>query len=170
MDAGWGDALGSLPERRPVTALVVAVLGCELVGSLGSLAAGDGVAVWYPTLTKPPFTPPAWVFAPVWVTIFALVGVAAWLVWRAGVADRRVRVALALFAGHWVLNVGWSGAFFGLRSPAAGLAVIVALWLVIVALVGAFARVDRRAAVLLVPYLAWVGFATLLNFELWRLN
>jgi tryptophan-rich sensory protein len=102
--------------------------------------------------------------------LFALLGVAAWLVWREGLDDRRVQLALGLFAAQYVLQVAWSGVFFGLRSPYGGLVVIAVLLLGIVATMVAFAWVDRRAALLLVPYLAWVGFATVLNYELWRLN
>ena len=159
-----------LPERRPLATLVLAIIASELVGSLGNLLSLSGVTTWYPTLTTPAFNPPGWVFGPVWITLFALMGAAAWLVWRAGLDQRAVRVALALFGVQFAFNVAWSGAFFGLRSPLAGLVVIVALWLAIVATIRAFDRVDRRAALLLVPYLLWVSFAALLNFELWRLN
>jgi tryptophan-rich sensory protein len=162
--------VATLPDRRPVGSLVLAVLVCELVGASGALLSADGVAAWYPTLTRPAFTPPGWVFGPVWTTLFALLGVAAWLVWKAGLDDRGVRVALAVFAAQYVVQVAWSGVFFGLRWPGGGLAVIVVLWLGIVATVAAFARVDRRAALLLVPYLAWVSFAAFLNYRLWQLN
>ncbi len=164
------DAIASLPDRRPLGSLALAILGCELVGASGNLLSGSGVTTWYPSLTKPAFTPPSWVFAPVWTTLFALLGVAAWLVWRVGLDDRRVQVALGLFAGQYVVQVAWSGVFFGLENPLGGLVVIAVLWVAIVATVVAFVRVDRRAALLLVPYLAWVSFATVLNYELWRLN
>ena len=162
--------VASLPDRRPVGSLVAAVLACEIAGASGVLLSGNGVSVWYPTLAKPAFTPPSWVFGPVWTTLFALLGVAAWLVWRAGIDARPVRVALAVFVVQYVVQVAWSGAFFGLRWPAGGLAVIAVLWLLVVATVAAFARVDRRAALLLVPYLAWVSFAAVLNYRIWRLN
>jgi len=162
--------IADLPGERPLASLAVAVLACELLGSLGNLASAGGVTEWYPTLTKPAYTPPNWVFGPVWVTLFALMGVAVWLVWRQGLDTRPVRIALALFAVHFVFNVAWSGAFFGLRSPAAGLAVIAVLLIAIGATMTAFARVDRRAALLLVPYLVWTGFAAVLNYQLWRLN
>jgi len=162
--------LATLPDRRPVGSLVAAVLACELAGASGGLLAADGVTAWYPTLSKPPFTPPGWVFAPVWTTLFALLGIAAWLVWRAGLDRRPARVALAVFLAQYVVQVAWSGVFFGLRWPGGGLAVIAALWVGVVATVATFARVDRRAALLLVPYLAWVSFAAFLNYELWRLN
>jgi len=164
------DVLASLPDRRPKLSLAVSVLVCELVGASGTLVSGSGVTVWYPSLTKPAFNPPAWVFGPVWTTLFALLGVAAWLVWRAGLDKRIVRVALGLFAAQYVVQVAWSGVFFGLRNPLGGLVVIAVLWAGIVATVAAFDRVDRRAALLLVPYLVWVSFAAVLNYELWRLN
>ena len=160
----------SLPDRRPKLSLALSILVCELVGASGNLVSGSGVSVWYPSLTKPAFTPPSWVFGPVWAALFALLGVAAWLVWRAGLDRRAVRVALVLFAAQYVVQVAWSGVFFGLRNPSGGLAIIAVLWIGIVATVVAFDRVDSRAALLLVPYLAWVTFAAALNYELWRLN
>jgi len=160
----------ALPDRHPVGSLVAVVLCCELAGASGVLLSGDGVSVWYPTLVKPSFTPPSWVFGPVWTALFAMLGVAAWLVWRAGLDRRSVRVTLALFLAQYAVQVAWSAVFFGLRWPAGGLAVIAVLWVGVVATVGAAVRVDRRAAVLLVPYLAWVSFAAVLNYRLWQLN
>lgn len=108
-------------------------------------------------------------FAPVWTTFFALLGVAGWLVWRAAPGPGG-RPALALFAGQFALNVAWSAAFFGLQSPLIGLLVIAALWLAVVGTDTAVARVDRRVAILLVPSLAWVTFAAVLNDGFWRLD
>jgi len=166
------DGWRTLPDRRPLASLAVAVVACELVGASGTVFTAAGLESWYPTLTRPALAPPNWVFGPVWTTLFALLGGAAWLVWRdvAGEHGRESRVALALFAGHFVLNVGWSAAFFGLQSTFAGLVVIAALLVAILATVAAFARVDRRAAALLVPYLAWVTFAAYLNYRFWVLN
>jgi len=163
-------AVATLPRRRPLASLVVAVFLCELVGALGTVFTAPALDGWYGTLQQPWFTPPNWVFGPVWTTLFALLGVAVWLVWRADTSERAVRVAFAAFAVQFALNVSWSGVFFGLRWPLGGFAVIVALWLAILATVWAFDRVDRRAALLLVPYLAWVTFAGVLNYQLWRLN
>ena len=124
---------------------------------------------WYAGLTKPPWNPPNSVFAPVWSTLFVLMGVAAWLVWR-----RRwtppARLGLGLFLVQLVLNGLWSYLFFGLHRPGAALVDIAALWLVILATLIAFWRVSRPAGALLLPYLAWVGFAGALNLQLWRLN
>ncbi|MFH5798884.1 TspO/MBR family protein [Haladaptatus sp. CMAA 1911] len=151
---------------RDVPALLVSIVVCELAGIVPSFLTANDVATWYTTLQKPGFTPPSWVFGPVWTTLYLLMGVALYLVWRRG--DNRF--ALAIFAVQLVLNAGWTLVFFGMRWPAGGLAVILALLVAIVATMVAFARIDRRAALLLVPYLCWVGFATLLNYELWRLN
>ena len=162
----------TLPDRRPLASLVLAVVDFELVGASGGVFTAMGLETRYPSLAKPALTPPSWVFGPVWTTLFALVGAAAWLVWRglAGPAAPTARRALWWFAGQFVLSVAWSAAFFGLRSPLAGLVVIAALWLAIVATVRASDRVDRRAAALLLPYLAWASFAAYLNYDLWALN
>jgi tryptophan-rich sensory protein len=165
-------ALRTLPERRPLVTLALAVLACELVGASGAVFTASGLERWYGTLRKPALAPPNLVFGPVWTTLFALMGAAAWLVWRElpGPNAAAARRALWVFAGHFVLNVGWSAAFFGARSIGAGLVVIVALWFAILATIWTFDRVDRRAAGLLVPYLLWVTFAAYLNYAFWVLN
>lgn len=145
------------------------MVACELVGSFPAVFTAEDVATWYPTLAKPWFTPPSRVFGPVWTVLFALLGTAAYLVWRDGEGRART-VALGIVVGQFALDVAWTFAFFGTRSPGLGLAVIAALWVALVATVFAFDRVRRTAALLLVPYLAWVSFATLLNLQLWRLN
>lgn len=164
--------LARLPDRRPLLSLVAAVVACEIVGASGSAFTAMGVESWYPSLVRPALAPPDWVFAPAWTTLFALMGVAAWLVWRAlsGPNADDARLALGLFAGQFVLNLGWSAAFFGAQSLLGGLVVIAALWLAILATVVAFYRVDVRAAALLVPYLLWVSFAGYLNYAFWVLN
>ena len=170
-------ALARLPRRRPVASLVAAVLICEAVGASGSVFTVTGPTSWYATLARPALAPPNWVFGPVWTTLFALMGAGAWLVWRrraladdGSAAAGRARLALGVFALQFAFNVAWSAAFFGARSPAAGLVVIAVLWVLIAATIRAFAAVDWRAAALLVPYLAWVSFAAYLNYGIWRLN
>lgn len=149
--------------------LLGCIVCCELAGVVPSLLTAGDVATWYPTLVKPWFTPPSWVFGPVWTTLYFLMGVALYLVWRRAESRAR-RTALVLFAVQLALNAAWTLVFFGAREILGGLAVILALLAVLVATVAAFARVDRRAAALLVPYALWVGFATLLNVGIWRLN
>jgi tryptophan-rich sensory protein len=124
---------------------------------------------WYASLAKPPWTPPSAVFAPVWTVLYVLMGVAAWVVWRrAGFSG--AAPALALFVIQLALNALWSYVFFGLHRVDIALVDIAALWLVILIVLVLFWREDWRAGALLIPYLVWVGFASCLNFALWRLN
>jgi len=163
--------LRDLPQDRPVSSLAMSVLVVEAVGASGAVFTAQGLASWYETLQQPALAPPNWVFAPVWTTLFALMGVAVWLVWRrVDSAPRGARVAIGVFVAQFVFNLAWSAAFFGAQNVALGLAVIALLWALIVATILAFARVDRRAAALLVPYLLWVSFAAYLNYEFWVLN
>ena len=158
-----------LPRERPLLTLGAVVLVCELVGIVGAVFTATGVESWYQTLNQPDLAPPNWVFGPVWTTLYALMGAAAWLVWREGVGRAR-SVALGLFAVQLALNFAWSFVFFGQEAILAALVVILVLLAAIAATMGAFWRVDRRATLLLVPYLAWVAFATYLNYEFWTLN
>jgi tryptophan-rich sensory protein len=153
---------------RPIVEWAAWVLLSELAGLVGGVLTASAVQTWYPTLVQPAIAPPNWVFGPVWTALYALMGTAAFLVSRS--SDARSRVALLAFVAHLLLNVGWSAAFFGLQSPLYGLVVIVPLLAAIVAVTWLFDRVDRRAAALLLPYLAWTGFATYLNYRFWVLN
>lgn len=125
---------------------------------------------WYPALIKPSFNPPNWVFPVAWTLLFAMMGTAFWRVLRGAPARPWRKPGIALFVAQLVLNVGWSAAFFGARSPVLGLVVIAPFWLAILATALAFRAVDRSAAWLLVPYLAWVTFATVLNVAIVHLN
>jgi tryptophan-rich sensory protein len=148
---------------------LLGVLLCEGVGLLAAWATQTSVTTWYPTLAKPVFTPPDWLFAPVWTILYAAMGVAAALIWRAG-RTSAVRRALVLFGVQLLLNGGWSFAFFWARSPGIGLLVIVLLWGVLAATLRAFFRLRTVAGWLLVPYLAWVTYALALNLGIWVLN
>lgn len=160
-----------LARDRPLVALAVAVLAVEVVGASGSLFTAQGLDGWYGTLVRPALAPPNWVFGPVWTGLFALVGVAVWLVWRRADSNPRgVRLAAGVFAVHFVFNLAWSAVFFGMRDIDLGLVVVLVLWVLIVATTRAFGRVDRRAALLFVPYLLWVTFAAYLNYRFWVLN
>jgi tryptophan-rich sensory protein len=150
-------------------------LGVSLVaplaaGFLGALATQPAVEGWYEALQKPTFTAPVWMFSPVWTTLYILMGVAVFLVWRHGCSKRRVRTALVIFVVQLVLNAGWSVVFFGLRAPGWALVHIIVLLAAIIVTIIAFSRVSRAAAWLLVPYLAWVAFATYLTVGFWMLN
>lgn len=148
----------------------VAIVTCELAGIVGSLFTVSAVREWYPTLIRPSFAPPSWVFGPVWTTLFALMGVAAWLVWKKGMKRQDVKTALSIFAVQLVLNTLWSILFFGLHTTGGALVEIAFLWVAIVASIIAFAKISKPAAWLLAPYILWVSFAAYLNYAFWVLN
>jgi translocator protein len=142
------------------------LLICYAAPALGYAANSGG---WYATLAKPAWNPPGWIFGPVWTVLYALMGMAAWLVWRRG-GWRAQCLPLALFLVQLALNAAWTPLFFGLHSPALAFADIGMLWLAIVATIAFFRRVSDRAAWALAPYFAWVVFAAFLNFTIWQLN
>ncbi len=142
---------------------------CLAVGALGALATAQSVGTWYQTLAKPSFNPPDRVFAPVWTTLYILMAIAAWLAWRRA-GFERAQPALQLFALQLALNLGWSLLFFGARWIGGALIEVVLLWVAIAATIAAFRRHSQWAGILMMPYLAWVTFATALNFAIWRLN
>lgn len=151
-------------------ALAVIALMVFAIGWAGSAATLPKIPTWYASLTKPSFNPPPWVFGPVWSTLYALMAVAAWRVWvRAPAGPPRGR-ALALFAAQLLLNGLWPFAFFGLENPRLALAIIVALLAVLLATIIAFFRLDRLAGWLLIPYVLWIAFATVLNAAIVALN
>ena len=156
-----------LPDLGSLLTAVGFVVLVNLVGAAPSAVASPDTP-WFRALDKPWFYPPTIAFPVVWTLLFTLLGVALWLVWRSD-ADGR-RLALGLFVAQMGVNVVWTPAFFGLEAPLVALGVIVVLWGLVVGTILAFRRIDRRAAALLIPYLAWVTFAAVLNFELWRLN
>jgi tryptophan-rich sensory protein len=121
-------------------------------------------------LQKPSLAPPDWVFFPVWTALFIMMGISLFLVWQKGREDKTVKTAIFLFAGQLVLNILWSFAFFGQRSPLLGLMEIIILWIAILATILTFRKLSRTAAYLLIPYILWVSFAAFLNFMIWRLN
>ena len=124
---------------------------------------------WYATLRKPSWNPPNWIFGPVWTALYTIMAIAAWLVWKRGGFPGQ-RLALSLFLAQLLFNALWSPLFFGLRHPGLAFADIVLLWLALLGTVAAFWRARPIAGALLLPYLAWVTFASALNFALWRLN
>jgi len=150
--------------------LVTSLVVCQCAGILGSVFTTPAIPTWYAALQKPAFTPPSWLFAPAWITLYLLMGIAAFFVWRAGLDNRRARVALLIFLIQLVLNALWSVVFFGLQSPLYGVIVIIILWIAILATIISFTRTSRLAAWLLVPYILWVSFASVLNISILVLN
>ena len=157
------------PIRRRVEEIALALLPLAVGGATG-VATAPAIATWYRTLEKPSWNPPDAVFGPVWTILYLLMGVALVQIWRLDRGRRGVRLALALFALQLVLNAAWTLLFFGAHRPDLALAAIVALALTILGTAIAFARLRPTAGALLVPYLAWVSFALLLNVEIVRLN
>ena len=157
-------------QIRELPKIAAAVVVSELAGVIGAVFTTPAIPTWYAGLVKPALNPPSWVFAPVWTTLYLLMGVASYLVWRKGWHRASVKVALGVFAGQLLLNILWSLVFFGLHNINAGLVCIAALWMFILATMMAFARVSKPSMWLLVPYLLWVSFASYLNYSLLMLN
>ncbi|WP_035612752.1 TspO/MBR family protein [Haloferula sp. BvORR071] len=152
--------------RFPILGLAGWIALCFVAPALGAFAMPD---TWYASLQKPSWNPPAWLFGPVWTALYITMAVAAWLVWRRG-GFALQRVPLTWFLVQLALNAAWTPLFFGLHRPDLAFADIVLLWLAIIVTITVFRRVHRGAGWLLVPYLAWVSFASVLNFTLWRMN
>ncbi len=154
-----------------LTKIAVMVATCLAVGFISGQATRAGVETWFPTINKPSFNPPGWVFAPVWTALYILMGIAAGMVWDHMDHQREtVRKGLTFFTAQLALNALWSFLFFGLHNPLLAFIEIIILWLLIFETFNVFRRVDRTAANLLLPYLAWVSFATVLNGTIWWLN
>jgi benzodiazapine receptor len=156
-------------NTNTILALILFIFASFAAGAIGSLFTAPAVQPggWYGTLPKPPWTPPSWVFGPAWSTLYLLMGIAAWLVWRAR-GHARIAAPMALFTIQLILNAAWSIVFFGQRQVGFSMVIIVLLWLAILLTLISFWRVNRVAGWLLVPYLAWVSYASTLNWGIWR--
>jgi benzodiazapine receptor len=157
----------SARRRSSHAALLAFCVLCVVGGAASGLATPPGA--WYQSLAKPSWTPPPWLFGPVWTVLYIMIGIAGWMLWT-GRAGPRGRLALALFAVQLALNFAWTPVFFGLRAPGPAFALILTLLACIIATILTSWRHERMAALLLLPYAAWVSFASALNFALWRLN
>lgn len=155
---------------KNLSKLIISIVGCELVGILGSIFTISAIPTWYAALNKPPFAPPNWIFGPVWTLLYLLIGVAFYLIWKQDFKKKKIITAGTFFLVQLGLNFIWSPIFFGLRSPLLGLIVIVAMWVLIVMTMKKFYPLSRMAFYLLVPYLLWVSFATMLNAAIVVLN
>lgn len=147
---------------------LISIAVCQLAGLIGSVFTISSIPGWYAALQKPSFSPPNWVFAPVWVTLYFLMGVSLYLIWKSGL--RKNRKAISAFAVQLLLNVIWSITFFGLHSLPFSFVIIIFLWFAIFLTIAKFHEIDKRAAYLLIPYILWVSFASVLNFYIWMLN
>ena len=148
---------------KSLAVFLLAVAGAAVVGSRFRPGA------WYAALAKPAWTPPDWLFAPVWTLLYVAIAVAGWLIWRGGGEGRR-SAALGLWAAQLLLNAAWSWLFFGLHRPGMAFGEIVVLWLAILGFAVAAWPLSRVATALFVPYALWVGYAAALTLAIWRLN
>ena len=158
-----------MKKRNQWVGLIVSVLICFAAAGVGSLVTTPQIPTWYAGLQKPEWTPPDWLFGPVWSVLYLMMAVAAWLIWRQN-DPSTTRIPLSLFGVQLVLNSLWSVLFFGRQNPGMAAFEIIFLWVAILATLIAFWRRSRWAGALLVPYLLWVSFAAVLNCEIWRLN
>ena len=154
---------------RELGEVLAAIAVCQSAGGLGAIATSDGMKTWYPRLEKPSFNPPGWVFGPVWTTLYAMMGVSGWLLWRRR-DDHAAHRAGTRFAVQLMLNTLWSFIFFKWRSPGWAFLEIIALWAAIALTIRAAWRVSPLAGALLIPYLLWTSFALVLNGRIWQLN
>jgi translocator protein len=158
-------------QLNKTTKIIVLVISCLAIGFLSGQVTRDATNTWYPTIIKPSFNPPNWIFGPVWSMLYAMMGVAAGLVWAKIDANREVvKKALLFFGIQLLLNALWSYLFFGLHNPMLAFIEIILLWLMIYETYSQFKKIDKIAGYLLIPYLAWVGFASILNVSIWWLN
>ncbi|MBU0591749.1 tryptophan-rich sensory protein [Candidatus Micrarchaeota archaeon] len=155
-------------KLKNILYLIGFIILCELAGLIGSFFTIQSVQGWYLTLIKPEFNPPSWIFAPVWTTLYALMGISAYLVFTSG--KKESKSALLIFGGQLILNTLWSIIFFGLQSPFLAFLTIIVLWAMIVWTIYAFYHISKKSAVLLIPYILWVSFAAVLNYFIMVLN
>jgi translocator protein len=156
--------------KQDLPRLIASILICFVAAAIGSIFTTPQIPGWYAGLVKPWFAPPNWVFGPVWTTLYLLMGIALFLVWRKGLERPDVRQGVALFATQLAFNVAWSWLFFGLQSPVKGFVGIVILWVLILATLIRFWKISRIAGALFIPYLVWVTVATFLNYGIMVLN
>ena len=155
---------------QDIIKLIVSIVACQAAGAVGAVFTTPAISTWYRSLKKPGFVPPNSVFGPIWITLYVLMGIAVFLVWRQGLGSGGVLPAFIVFWVQLVLNLLWSVVFFGLKSPAGGLVIITLLWIAILISIILFFGISAVAGGLLIPYIIWVSIAANLNFRIWRLN
>ncbi len=157
-------------NKNKIVKLIAAIIICQIAAVIGSVFTAPSIPTWYASIQKPDFTPPNWVFAPVWTTLFLLMGISLYLIWDRGPEKKDVKLAISVFGIQLVLNVMWSVLFFGLQNPFFAFIEIIFLWIAILVNIILFYRISRKAGLLLVPYILWVSVAALLNYSIWVLN
>jgi tryptophan-rich sensory protein len=157
-------------DVKDILKLIASIVICYLAARIAAVSTSTSIQTWYVTLNKPFFTPPNWLFAPVWLTFYTLLGISLFLIWRQGFHNPQVKIAVVIFGVQLILNTFWSIAFFGLQSPLAGLIVIIFLWIAIAMTIIKFLPLSKSAGLVLIPYILWVSFAAALNAAIVMLN
>ncbi|MFH1325934.1 MAG: TspO/MBR family protein [Candidatus Falkowbacteria bacterium] len=150
--------------------LIISLILPQLAGLVGSLFTTPAIPTWYAGLAKPEFSPPNWIFGPVWFLLYILMGVSIYLIWQKIEKNKKAKQAMLLFWIHLFFNAVWSIIFFGLQNPGLAFVNIIIIWLLIIILMIKFWKISKLAAYLLIPYLLWVSFASALNYFIWYLN
>jgi len=151
-----------------IVKFLIAIIVCQLAGVIGSIFNIISLENWYPLLVKPSFNPPNWVFAPVWTSLFFLMGISLYLIWTS--KKKNKKIAINLFIVQLILNILWSALFFGLRCPLCAFIEIIVLWIAILFTIIYFYKISKISAYLLIPYIIWVSFAAVLNMFIFLLN
>ena len=150
--------------------LIFSIAVCQAAGIIASIFTRESVGTWYKFINKPSFNPPDWLFGPVWIILYVLMGISLYLVWKKGIGFREVQYSLGIFLIQLVTNSLWSFVFFGSRSIGGGLIVITILWILILFTILSFYKISTISAFILIPYLLWVTYAAILNISIWQLN
>lgn len=150
--------------------LIISIVICQLAGIIGAFFTTDSIPTWYNSLNKPEFNPPNWLFGPVWTILYLLMGISLFIIWKEDLKNKNVKNAFAIFIVQLIINLLWSVVFFGMHSISGGLIVIIVLLVIIIITIVKFKKISFTASILLIPYLLWVCFATILNFYFYKLN
>lgn len=150
--------------------LIISIVICQLAGIIGAFFTTDSIPTWYNSLNKPEFNPPNWLFGPVWTILYLLMGISLFIIWKEDLKNKNVKNAFAIFIVQLIVNLLWSVVFFGMHSISGGLIVIIVLLVMIIITIVKFKKISFTASILLIPYLLWVCFATILNFYFYKLN
>lgn len=157
-------------NKNNLLKLISSIAICQLAGIIGSIFTAPAIPGWYSGLIKPAFNPPSWIFGPVWITLYTLMGISLYLIWVGKSDKKQKKRNIRIFLLHLIFNSMWSVLFFGLKNPALALIDIIFLLMFISYIIWRFWKVNKLSASLLIPYWVWVAFASVLNFYLWRLN
>lgn len=160
----------SVKLPKSILKLILSIAICQSAGLIGTVFTVSSIEDWYNLLNQPSFRPPNWLFGPVWTILYTLMGISLYWIWIKGTKKKEVREALKLFTVHLVFNATWSIVFFGMHNLSLSLLNIAVLWILIVMVMVKFYGIEKKASLILIPYLAWVSFASILNFSIFLLN